>query len=195
LQLADREIALLKLVGHVAELLFQLRGLGHVAHDRGTAMVLAGTDALRITTRPHAITDKPDAKKIEISKGQIEFRDVRFSFSGHPIFNPLNMSIQGGEKIAIVGPSGSGKSTFVSCLLRLYDLEDGAILIDSQSIADVTQDSLHDAIAVIPQDTSLFHRSLMENIRYGRRDATDEEVFEASKKAFAHDFIATLPDG
>lgn len=153
------------------------------------------TDALRITTRPHAITDKPDAKKIEISKGLIEFRDVCFSFSGHPIFNPLNMSIQGGEKIAIVGPSGSGKSTFVSCLLRLYDLEDGAILIDGQSIADVTQDSLHDAIAVIPQDTSLFHRSLMENIRYGRRDATDEEVFEASKKAFAHDFITTLPDG
>ncbi len=152
------------------------------------------TDALRITTRPHAVTDKPNAPDLIVQGGAVDFRDVRFSFAGHPVFDPLELAIKPGENIAIVGPSGSGKSTFVSCLLRLYDLNGGEIFIDGQNIADVTQDSLHNAIAVIPQDTSLFHRTLMENIRYGRRDASDQDVIEAARKAFAHDFIMTLPD-
>lgn len=94
-----------------------------------------------------------------------------------------------------MGFSGSGKSTFVNLILRFYDLEGGRILIDGQDIAQVTQDSLHSQIAMIPQDTSLFHRTLMENIRYGRLDATDEEVLQASQKAHCHEFIAQLYEG
>jgi ABC-type multidrug transport system fused ATPase/permease subunit len=153
------------------------------------------TDALRITARPHSIEDKKDAKVLLPSKAVIDFEHVDFSFASHPVFKDLNLHIAGGEKIALVGPSGAGKSTLVAILMRLYDLNGGAIKIDGQDIAGVTQDSLREAIAVIPQDTALFHRSLMENIRYGRQDATDEEVIEASKKAFAHDFIVGLPEG
>ncbi len=100
-----------------------------------------------------------------------------------------------GEKIALVGPSGAGKSTITKLLLRLYDINSGAIEIDGQNIAEVTQESLRNAIAFVPQEPVLFHRTLMENIRYGRRDATDAEVIDAAKKAHCHEFIAALPEG
>ena len=105
------------------------------------------------------------------------------------------MTIEAGQKVGLVGYSGGGKSTFVNLILRLFDVTDGHILIDGQDIRNVTQDSLRSNIAMIPQDPSLFHRTLMENIRYGRIEATDEEVIEAAKKAHAHEFISKLPQG
>lgn len=110
------------------------------------------------------------------------------------ILQGLNLTLHGSEKVALVGPSGAGKSTIVKLLLRLHDVTDGAIEIDGQNIAHVTQDSLRDAIAFVPQEPVLFHRSLMENIRYGKRDATDAEVIEAARKAHCHEFIIGLPE-
>jgi ATP-binding cassette, subfamily B, bacterial len=153
------------------------------------------SDALRLTARPHDITDAAGAAPLQMRGGAIEYSGVDFAYGGRPVFTDLNLSIGAGEKIALVGPSGAGKSTFVSILLRLYDLQAGRIAIDGQDIGGVTQDSLRRAVAVIPQDTALFHRSLMDNIRYGRLDATDGEVIAASKKAHAHEFIDSLPLG
>lgn len=153
------------------------------------------TDALRITARPHSIADRSGAAQLIPQSASIDFDQVDFGFAGHGVFRHLNLNIQSGEKIALVGPSGAGKSTLVALLMRLYDIDGGAIKIDGQDIAGVTQDSLRNAIAVIPQDTALFHRSLMENIRYGRRGASDEDVIAAAKKAYAHEFIESLPEG
>jgi len=173
----------------------------------GTAWMLGGgivqfvneagyiSDALRITSRPHGIANKPNAQPLIINQAAINFDHVDFTFGPHPVFKDLNIHIAPGEKIALVGASGAGKSTFVALLMRLYDIDAGTISVDGQNIADVQQETLRNQIAVIPQDTGLFHRSLIENIRYGRRDATDEEVVEAAKKAYAHEFIAGLPEG
>ncbi|HEY8191868.1 MAG TPA: ABC transporter ATP-binding protein, partial [Alphaproteobacteria bacterium] len=152
-------------------------------------------DALSITARPHDIIDRPDAMPLIVPSGGIAFRHVDFSYTGKAVFDDLSVAIRPGEKIALVGPSGAGKTTFVALLLRLYELSGGTIAIDGMDIAAVTQDSLRRNIAVIPQDTTLFHRTLMENIRYGRLDATDDEVYEAARKAHAHDFIHTLAEG
>lgn len=143
---------------------------------------------------PIEILDKPNASILKCTAGQIIFDNVKFHYPGTtPLFQNKTIEIQPGQKVGLVGYSGSGKSTFVNLILRLYDITDGAILIDGQNISDVTQDSLRANIAMIPQDPSLFHRSLMENIRYGRIDATDEEIIEASNKAHAHEFIEKLP--
>ena len=146
---------------------------------------------------PVEIIDKPNAKTLDVSLGSIIFKDVKFNYRGiaEPLFQNKSIEIKSGQKIGLVGYSGGGKSTFVNLILRLYDLTDGAILIDGQDISGVTQDSLRENIAMIPQDPSLFHRSLMENIRYSRTSASDEEVIEASKKAYCHDFIVKLPQG
>ena len=114
---------------------------------------------------------------------------------GAHLFNNKNVIIQSGQKVGLVGLSGSGKSTFVNLILLLFDVESGKIVIDGQNIRKVTQESLRENIAMIPQDVSLFHRTLMENIRYGRTDATDEEVIDASKKAHCHEFISQLKEG
>ena len=143
---------------------------------------------------PLEIHDKPDAVNLNANHGQIIFDNVKFHYKGtEPLFHNKSVRIKAGQKIGLVGYSGSGKSTFVNLILRLHDVTDGAILIDGQDIRDVTQDSLRANIAMISQDPSLFHRSLMENICYGRIDATDEEVIEAAKKAHAHEFIIKLP--
>lgn len=145
---------------------------------------------------PLAISDKSNATALKCAHGQITFDNVKFHYKGtEPLFQNKSIEIKAGQKVGLVGYSGGGKSTFVHLILRLYDVTDGAILIDGQDIRDVTQDSLRENIAMIPQDPSLFHRSLMENIRYGRIDARDEEVIDAAKKAHAHGFIATLPQG
>jgi len=151
------------------------------------------SDALALVRKSHDLTDKKNACPIVIGRGEIRFENVSFAYQkNRPVFQNLNVVIHPGEKVGLVGFSGSGKTTFVNLVLRFYDLEAGRILIDGQNIAEVTQDSLRSQIAMIPQDPSLFNRSLIENIRYGRLDATDEEVINASKMAHCHEFVEKI---
>ncbi len=143
------------------------------------------------------IADAPGAPDFKPGPGAIEFKDVTFRYkaAGAPLYDHFSLRIAPGERVALVGPTGSGKSTFVKLVQRLHDLQDGQILIDGQDVSAVTQTSLRRAIAVVPQDPALFHRSLYENIAYGKPGATREEVEEAAKKARAHEFILRLPKG
>ncbi len=152
--------------------------------------------ALAVITLKPEITDDPKASKLIVTKGKIVFRNITFFYKNtNALFSDKSLVIEAAQKVGLVGYSGGGKSSFVNLILRLYDLNGGQILIDDQDIAKVTQESLRENIALIPQEPSLFHRTLMENIRYGRSDATEEEIIEASKKAHAHDFIIKLKDG
>ncbi|MBN8827970.1 MAG: ABC transporter ATP-binding protein [Sphingobacteriia bacterium] len=145
---------------------------------------------------PLEIINKPNATELNCTHGQINFKNVKFHYKGtEPLFENKSIEIRSGQKVGLVGYSGGGKSPFVNLILRFYDVTDGSILIDGEDIREVTQESLRKNIAMIPQDPSLFNRSLMENIRYGRADASDREVIEAAKKANAHEFIENLPDG
>ena len=122
--------------------------------------------------------------------------NISFSYpNGKVVFKDLSLRLERGQRVGLVGPSGAGKSTLVALIQRFYDLQDGRILIDGQDIARVTQDSLRAAMAVVPQDLSLFHRSAMENIRYGRPDATDAEVIQAAAFGRCRDFVEALPHG
>lgn len=160
------------------------KALGKCKHSLSTLIV------------PQEIQDKPEALDLTISQGRISFDDVVFQYKdAAPLFQNKSITIEAGQKVGLVGYSGGGKSTFVNVILRLFDVTDGSIKIDGHDIRDLTQDSLRRNIAMIPQDPTLFHRSLMDNIRYGKIDATDEEVIEAAKKAHAHDFINKLPEG
>jgi ATP-binding cassette subfamily B protein len=151
------------------------------------------TNGVHTIIRPHEIVDAPEAVRATISRGRIEFRDVSFAYAAEqPIFRHLSVTIAAGQRVGLVGFSGSGKSTFVSLILRLYDPQDGRILIDGQDIRALTQDSLHSQLSLIPQDPNLFHRSLLDNIRYGRLEASDEEVVDAARKAYAHEFIQQI---
>lgn len=142
------------------------------------------------------IQDKPDACELSVKDGCISFENVKFHYSGaEAIFQNKSITIEAGQKVGLVGYSGGGKSTFVNLIIRLYDVSKGHIEIDGQNIKDVTQDSLRSAIGMVPQDPSLFHRSLMDNIRYGLIDASDVQVVEAAKRAHAHEFITKLPQG
>jgi ATP-binding cassette subfamily B protein len=139
------------------------------------------------------IIDDEDAQPLTIKEGKITFENVNFYFEdGKHFFNNLNLTIPGGQKVGFVGYSGSGKSTFCYLILRLFDIQNGSIKIDDFDISNVSQESLHKSVSFIPQDTHLFHRTIIENIRYGKMDATDEEIVEASKQAHAHDFIQHL---
>lgn len=143
---------------------------------------------------PIEINDKPQALALKVNRGEIIFDKVHFQYNDNTkFFQNKSIIIKSGQKIGLVGYSGSGKTSFVNLILRLYDIQEGFILIDGQNIQDITQESLHQNIGMIPQDPSLFHRTIMENIRYGRIDATNEEVIEAAKKAHAHEFISKLP--
>ncbi len=144
---------------------------------------------------PLEIRDVPNATPLQVLQGEIVFNKVLFHYKGaDPLFQNKSIRIAPGEKVGLVGYSGSGKSTFVHLILRFYDINSGSITIDGQDIRAVTQDSLREAIAFIPQDPSLFHRSLLDNIRYGKLDATDTEVIEAAKQAHAHEFIEKTPE-
>ncbi|CAM2952078.1 ABC transporter ATP-binding protein [Legionella steigerwaltii] len=152
--------------------------------------------SLNALVTPHDIKDQNNASQLVITQGRIEFSKVKFHYhSGYSLFQNKSVIIEAGQKVGLVGYSGSGKSTFVNLILRLYDIVNGQILIDGQDISEVTQESLRQGIAIIPQDPTLFHRSLMDNIRYGKTDAADEEVILASQKAHAHEFISLLPEG
>ncbi len=145
---------------------------------------------------PHGVQDAPGAPTLLVSDGAIAFTGVHFAFhEGKPVLHDLNLFVRGGERVALVGPSGAGKSTVTKLLLRFFDIGKGSITIDGQDISKVTQESLRSAISYVPQEPILFHRSLMENIRYGRRSATDGDVIEAARKAHCHEFISGLPEG
>lgn len=154
------------------------------------------TQALQITSLPIDLLDAENATTLVVTKGQIDFDNVKFGYKNtDSLFDGLSIRIKGGEKVGLVGYSGSGKTSFVNLILRLYDIDQGRILIDGQVIKECTQDSLHEAIGMIPQDPSLFHRTLLENIAYGKPEAKVDEIETAAKQAHAHDFIQNLPEG
>ncbi|MBU0576939.1 ATP-binding cassette domain-containing protein [Patescibacteria group bacterium] len=142
----------------------------------------------------HEIRDPKSEKQLSVVRGQIQFQDVTFGYDeSSNVIDDLSFKIKSGQKVALVGPSGGGKTTITKLLLRLFDIQKGKILVDGQDIKKVTQDSLRSQISLVPQDPILFHRTLMENIRYGRRDASDKEVIAAAKLANCHDFIMSFP--
>ncbi len=152
-------------------------------------------EMVEILETPYEIKDIPNARKLETKVGHISFKNVSFAFNEtRNVIENINIEIKGGEKVALIGPSGAGKSTFVRLLLRMYDVASGQIEIDGQNIKEVTQESLRREISLVPQDPILFHRTLMENIRYGREEASDEEVIEASRLAHCDEFIDVLPE-
>ena len=154
------------------------------------------TNGVRTIVRPHEIVDQPGAIPAHITRGAIELQRVKFAYEGGAtVFEDLSVRIPAGQRVGLVGYSGSGKSTFVSLILRLYEPQSGRVLIDGTDVRALTQESLHAHLGLIPQDPSLFHRSLMENIRYGREDASDAEVIAAARKAHAHEFIQNVPGG
>ncbi|MPW42862.1 multidrug ABC transporter ATP-binding protein [Acinetobacter sp. Ac_1271] len=151
-------------------------------------------DGMYTLGKPVNIQDKPDAKPLKVTHGQIQFEDVCFAYNQKNVIDHFNLNIRSGEKIGVVGRSGAGKSTLIQLLLHFYSLNQGRISIDGQNIEDVTQDSLRANIALVTQDTSLLHRTVAENIKYGKPDATWDEIYEAVKKAQAEDFIPQLTD-
>ncbi|MGG7600270.1 ABC transporter ATP-binding protein [Pseudomonas sp. WC1] len=152
-------------------------------------------DGLQTIAQPVTVSDKPHAPALKVSRGAVRFDHVDFHYGkGGKVIDALNLDICPGEKIGLIGPSGAGKSTLVNLLLRLYDIDSGRILIDGQDIAEVNQASLRAQIGMITQDTSLLHRSIRDNLLYGRPDASDEEVWEAVRRARADEFIPQLSD-
>ncbi len=174
-----------------------LWGFGRIVRDYYEATADA-KEMVEILHLPHEIQDANNAKDLIVDNGEIEFKNITFAFGkeeerNKTVFNNLNISIKAGEKVALIGSSGAGKSTLVKLLLRLHDIKNGEILVDGQNIKNVTQKSLRENISLVPQDPALFHRTLMENIRYGKRDATDEQVIEAAKLAHCDIFIKEFP--
>jgi ATP-binding cassette subfamily B multidrug efflux pump len=152
-------------------------------------------ESMETIAKPHAIVDAPEARPLRVTRGAIRLEGVTFHYGrDEGVIEDLHLAIRPGEKVGIVGASGAGKTTIASLLLRLHDLEGGRILIDGQDIARVTQDSLRAQIGVVTQDTSLLHRSIRDNIAYGRLDATNEEIERAARLAHAHGFIMELED-
>lgn len=152
--------------------------------------------AISILSYPQYISNNKNSKKLSIKTPSIKIKDLKFGYeNSNKIFNFGSLNIKAGEKIGLVGYSGSGKSSFINLIIRLYDIDEGQILIDNQDITNVTLESLRDKIGLIPQNPNLFHRTIMENIRYGKEPASDDEVYEAAKKANAHQFIKELPNG
>jgi ATP-binding cassette subfamily B multidrug efflux pump len=160
-------------------------------------------DGMGTIARPHAIVDRPEAKPLVVTKGEIRFENIGFNYGSvrgtagadpARVIDGLSLTIRGGEKIGLIGRSGAGKSTLVSLLLRFYNLEKGRILIDNQDIASVTQESLRASIGMVTQDTSLLHRSVLDNIIYGKPEAGLRGAMDAAKRAHAHDFIVRLED-
>lgn len=179
-------------------LVLRLNGMSHwVMWETSALFENIGTvqDGMQMLSKEVMVKDTEKAVDLVPSKGHIAFRSVQFAYGDNPdIFQDLNLNIEAGEKIGLVGRSGAGKSTLVNLLLRFYDLQGGSIEIDDQDISLVKQESLRAAVGMVTQDTSLLHRSVRENILYGRDNATEEEMIEAAKKAEAYDFIQELED-
>lgn len=152
-------------------------------------------DGMATLTKPHTIVDKPNCVELEVKQGEIKFNNVSFAYDPNkPLLNHFNLTIKPGEKVGLIGRSGAGKSTIVNLLLRFYEAQEGSITIDGQNVLDVSQESLRSQIGLVTQDTSLLHRSVRDNIIYGRPTATDEEMINAAKRAEAADFIPYLSD-
>lgn len=196
--LFDREIITLGAIVMVVTIVFNLeRNLFFLGEQMSRAMQLYGQidEGLGEILKPHDITVPAQAPQLALQGGNIVFQAVTFQYGEQPVFSDLALEIPGGQKVGLVGPSGAGKSTLVNLLLRQFDVQSGSILIDGQDIAAIDLGSLRHSIALVPQSTSLFHRTLAENIRYGRLAATDEELYEAAQMAHASEFIAQLPQG
>lgn len=190
----------------VVSLVLRLFGMSQMIMWQLTQLFEAiGTvqDGINSIAVSRTVEDKPNAPALQVEQGQIDFQNVGFHYEQasqtkdihhSSVIQQLNLCIQAGEKVGIVGRSGAGKSTLVNLLLRFYDVQEGAILIDGQNIADVQQDTLRKQIGMVTQDTSLLHRSVRDNILYGRSDASDKEVIAAATQAHAHDFIVELQD-
>ena len=176
----------------------RLNGISHwIMWEFASLFEHVGTvrDGINTLARPHAVVDLPDASPLRVSRGEIRFEHVSFSYGGaSKVVDDLTLHIRPGEKIGLVGRSGAGKSTVVNLLLRFFDVERGRILVDGQDIARVTQDSLRAQVGMVTQDTSLLHRSVRDNILYGRPDAGDAQMIAAAHRAEAHEFIQGLSD-
>ncbi len=169
---------------------FILRNIAGLFEDVGLVQ-----NGVQTISRPNLVTDKPDAKPLKVERGEIRFENVEFHYGRDSgVIDNFNLTVGPGERVGLVGRSGAGKSTLVNLLLRFYDVEGGRILIDGQDIRDVTQESLRARIGMVTQDTSLLHRSVRDNIRYGRPEATEEQIVAAAKRAEAHEFIMGLKD-
>lgn len=186
----------------VMSLAIRLTGMSHwIMWEVNALFESIGTvqDGINTLSKPQDVTDIPNAKELQVNQGTIHFKHVCFSY--HPdqqessrIFDNLNLHIAAGEKVGVVGRSGSGKSTFVNLLLRFYDIQQGNITIDGQDIRTMTQESLRANIAMVTQDTSLLHRSVRDNILFGKPDASDAQMIQVAKQAQAHEFIQALRD-
>lgn len=173
----------------------QMWYLSHAMADLFREVGIA-RQALSLIITPTEINDVSDAKPLQVTDGRIVFDNVNFHYEkGNKVFHNKSLVINSKERVGLVGYSGSGKTTFINLILRFFDVEAGQILIDNQDIRVVIQDSLRDSISMIPQDPTLFHRSLYENIAFGRADATEEQVIDAAKRAHCHEFIVNLPQG
>ena len=180
----------------------RLNGISHwVMWEMASLFEHVGTvqDGMNTLSRPHAVVDRPGAVPLRVAHGELRFEDVRFAYGATgtaavPVIDQLSLQVRPGEKIGLVGRSGAGKSTVVNLLLRFYDVAAGRILIDGQDIVHVTQDSLRAQIGMVTQDTSLLHRSVRDNILYGRPDASDADMLAAARRAEADDFIQGLSD-
>jgi len=189
--IGDFALVLMLTMWLIEEVFFIANQLAPFSEDLGTCQ-----QAFSIISQKHEIIDIPNAKDLKVFKGEIVFDKVNFQYKKEKnVFVDKSVRICPGERVGLVGFSGSGKSTFVNLILRFFDVDSGQILIDDQDIKNVTQESLRSQIAMIPQDPALFHRSLFENIAYGKIGASVEEVLIASKKAHCHEFIESLPDG
>ena len=183
------------LQGYVATIFRELWDFGRTIRDIYEEFANA-REFSRILLTEHEVVDVPRAKRLNVTKGDIVFENVSFNYNQtRAVLGGVNLTISPGEKVALVGPSGAGKSTMTKLLLRLFDTTEGRILIDGQSIEKVTQESLWAQTSLVPQEPILFHRTIIENIRYGRRNASKKDVLHAAKLAQCHEFIKGLPEG